>query len=133
MTCPANAGRLATDIYGRPVNKNTLDLRDAACSHYTGIPAARFMQFETNHRPHLPICAAGLRGAADFQGHGRDVMPQNLYADVATPFRGNFVRTFGTPNEASPEGMPRHAHRPYHRRVQPWGGSMHATDVRIQL
>ena len=112
LTCPAGSGNIHHDVYGRPVTQNTLDLRDSACSHYL-IDAAEFMQYETNHRPHLAICAAGLRGASDMAGWGRDLLPQNLYNEGYNPalgydqdlgeFRGNFERTFSTPNNATPD------------------------------
>ena len=113
LTCPAGSGNIHHDIYGRPVTQNTLPLMDSACSPYL-INAQEFMQYETNHRPHLPICAAGLRGASDMMGVGRDLIPQNLYAfsyDPTRPkgdqdlgdFRGQFERTYGTPNNAPPQ------------------------------
>ena len=135
LTCPAGSGNIHHDIYGRPVTQNTLDLRDSACSHYL-INASEYMQYETNHRPHLPICAAGLRGASDMMGVGRDLIPQNLYASGYDPslpadkqalgtFRGNFMRTYANPNNAPPQEkwpLPRTA--PYERWFQPWDLSM---------
>ena len=88
LTCPAGSGNIHHDVYGRPVTQNTLDLRDSACSHYL-IDASEFMQYETNHRPHLPICAAGLRGASDMAGWGRDLLPQNLYNEGYNPALGD--------------------------------------------
>ena len=138
LTCPAGSGNIHHDVYGRPVTQNTLDLRDSACSHYL-IDAAEFMQYETNHRPHLPICAAGRRGASDMMGVGRDLIPQNLYAfsyDPTRPkgdqdlgdFRGQFERTYGTPNNAPPQGnwrIPRQA--PYDKTVQAYDFSNDGT------
>ncbi len=123
LTCPAGSGSINFDIYGRPATKNTLDLRDSACSNYTGITAARFMQYETNHRPNIPICAAGLRGASDMMGVARDVNPQNVYAEG---FRGNFHRTYGSPNNAPPQQKLNLAF-PYEKFVQPFGFTNDAT------
>lgn len=100
LMCPAGSGSISNDVYGRPANMNTLTVNlpyDASCSNYT-YDAAWQMQRETNERPYMPICAAGLRGAADFMGVGRDLMPQNVYGGVSG--RGNFIRTFNTPNNA---------------------------------
>ena len=130
LTCPAGSGNIHHDVYGRPVTQNTLDLRDSACSHYL-IDAAEFMQYETNHRPHLPICAAGLRGASDMAGWGRDIISQNLYNEGYNPalgddqnlgdFRGNFERTFSTPNNATPEQKwPAPRTDPYQKWIPSW-------------
>ncbi len=130
LTCPAGSGNIHHDVYGRPVTQNTLDLRDSACSHYL-IDASEFMQYETNHRPHLPICAAGLRGASDMAGWGRDLLPQNLYNEGYNPalgddqdlgdFRGNFERTFSTPNNATPDPKwPSPRLDPYQKWVPSW-------------
>ena len=100
LMCPAGSGNISFDVYGRPANMNTLTVGlpgDASCSHYT-YDAAWQMQRETNERPYMPICAAGLRGAADFMGVGRDLMPQNVYGGSGG--RGNFVRQYATPNNA---------------------------------
>ena len=138
LTCPAGSGNIHHDIYGRPVTQNTLDLRDSACSHYL-INASEYMQYETNHRPHLPICAAGLRGASDMMGVGRDLIPQNLYNSGYNPalpadkqdlgtFRGDFERTYGTPNNAPPQQRwPLPRADPYDRWFQPWDLSLDAT------
>ncbi len=138
LTCPAGSGNIHHDIYGRPVTQNTLDLRDSACSHYL-INASEYMQYETNHRPHLPICAAGLRGASDMMGVGRDLIPQNLYNSGYNPalpadkqdlgnFRGDFERTYGTPNNAPPQHKwPLPRADPYDRWFQPWDLSLDAT------
>ena len=48
-------------------------------------------------RPYLPVCAAGNRGAGDFMGVGRDIIPQNLYGEGQ---RGNMVRHYNTQNDA---------------------------------
>ena len=130
LTCPAGSGNIHHDVYGRPVTQNTLDLRDSACSHYL-IDASEFMQYETNHRPHLAICAAGLRGASDMAGWGRDLLPQNLYNEGYNPalgddqdlgdFRGNFERTFSTPNNATPDPKwPSPRLDPYQKWVPSW-------------
>ena len=124
LTCPAGSGDINFDIYGRPATKNTLDLRDSACSQYTGITAARFMQYETNHRPHVPICAAGLRGASDMMGVGRDVIPRNIYETGFTPFHRSYPMN---PNNAPPQG-PYPQPFKYQRRVQPWDMGMDGTN-----
>lgn len=105
LMCPAGSGDIQNDIYGRPANQNTLRLTDSACSHYTKWNAARRIQVENNDRPYLPICAAGLRGAADMMGVGRDNIPQNLYGEG---YQGNMIRHYNTANNApwhqGPEG-----------------------------
>lgn len=90
-TCPASSHDLMNDVYGRPVNQNTLDMRSADCNAYAPHPqtAHDHIQRENNERPYLPIAAAGMRGAGDFMGVGRDLIPQDLYGDGT---RGNFVR-----------------------------------------
>lgn len=124
MMCPAGAGDLANDIYGRPVSQKTLLLDDAACSNYTEWSAARRIAVENQERPYLPVCAAGLRGAGDFMGVGRDMTVQNMYG---TGMEGNFVRNYSTPNNMPPDG-PAGPRAPYTQRpVQPWTGSMDAT------
>lgn len=133
LVCPAGGGRLDHDVFGRRVSKNTLDLRAAECSHYTGIPAARFMAFENNHRPYLSICAAGLRGASDGMGKGRDLMVQNLY-QVRGPdaFRGNFKRHFPTPNNAPWQEQGAFARQAHHKRIPEWVPSHDATDFEFR-
>ena len=90
-TCPSSGHHLMNDVYGRPVNQNTLDMRDAACNPHAPNPqtAHNHMQRENNERPYLPIAASGMRGAADFMGKSRDLIPQDLYG---AGNRGNFVR-----------------------------------------
>lgn len=124
LMCPAGSGDIAFDIYGRPASQNTLHLADASCSHYTEFSAARRIEVENNERPYLPICAAGLRGAGDFMGVGRDVLPQNLYGEG---YQGNMVRHYPTANNMqwdSPTG-PRVPF--YQRQIQPFSFSMDAT------
>lgn len=90
-TCPASSHHLMNDEYGRPVNQNTLDMRSAECHPHAPNPqtAQNHIQRENNERPYLPVAAAGMRGAADFMGKSRDLIPQDLYGDGT---RGNFVR-----------------------------------------
>ena len=95
MMCPAGAGHIMHDIYGRPATQNTLTVNDSACSNYTEFPASRRMNIETMERPYLAICAASLRGAGDFMGKGRDLIPQNLYL---MGHQGDFVRHYPTAN-----------------------------------
>ena len=96
--CPAGGGELSSDVYGRPVTANTLRLESAECSHYTGITARRYMGFEDNNRPYIPIANAGLR-AGDGMGVGRDMYPMDVYcAGTSNPF----VRQYHTANNAPP-------------------------------
>lgn len=124
MMCPAGAQSIAFDIFGRPANQNTLLLNDSACSNYTIFSAERRIEVENMERPYIPICAAGVRGAADFMGKGRDQMPQNVYGDG---YAGNFVRHFPTASN-SPWESPNVPSKPYyHTRIQPFSFSMDAT------
>ena len=90
-TCPASAHHLMNDVYGRPVNQNTLDMRSADCNPHAPRPHSihNHIQRENNERPYVPIAASGMRGAGDFMGKSRDLIPQDLYGDGT---RGNFVR-----------------------------------------
>lgn len=90
-TCPAGSHDLRSDVYGRPVNQNTLDMRSADCNPYAPHPqsAHNHIQRENNERPYIAVAAAGMRGAGDFMGKSRDLIPQDLYGDGT---RGNFVR-----------------------------------------
>lgn len=90
-TCPAGSHNLQNDEYGRPVNQNTLDMRSADCNPHAPHPqsAHSHIQRENNERPYIPIAASGMRGAGDFMGRSRDLIPQDLYGDGT---RGNFVR-----------------------------------------
>jgi hypothetical protein len=98
LMCPAGAQYLMHDIYGRPASQNTLSVNlDASCGQGSQYNAQRHIQIENMERPYLPICAAGLRGAADFMGVGRDLIPQNLYGEGE---RGNMVRHYNTKNNA---------------------------------
>lgn len=88
--CPAGAGNINVDVYGRPVNVNSNNIhRDASCSHFIW-PAKRIIDIETANRPMTDISASGVRGGGDFMGVGRDIMPMDLY-DEGTG-RGNFVQ-----------------------------------------
>lgn len=127
LMCPAGAGDIAFDVYGRPVSQKTLRLDDAACSQYTEWSAARRIEVENFVRPQVGICAAGQRGAADFMGVGRDLIPQDLYG---TGYEGNFVRHYPTPNNAPWDQEPNCPSDTSYLavpRVQPWTGSMDAT------
>ena len=98
LMCPAAAQYLQNDVYGRPASQNTLTVHlDAACGQGSQYNAGRHIQIENMTRPYLPICSAGLRGAADLQGVGRDLIPQNLYGEGE---RGNMVRHYNTKNNA---------------------------------
>jgi len=125
LMCPASAGDLQNDVYGRPVSQSTLRLNDAACSNYTIYSAARRIEVENLERPYLPVCAAGLRGAADWMGVGRDNLPQNLYGEG---YQGNMIRTYNTPNNNQWAEGPHRPHRPfYQKKIQPFSYSMDAT------
>lgn len=125
LMCPAGAGDIAFDVYGRPAPQTTLHLADSACSNYTRWSAGRRIQVENLERPYLPICAAGLRGAADFMGRGRDNLPQNLYG---TGYQGNMVRHYDTPNNMPWSEGPRGPNLPYYqKKIQPFTYSMDAS------
>lgn len=124
MMCPAGAQYLAFDIYGRPANRNTLDLRDSACSNYA-ITAATYAQYESNNRPMIPICAAGLNGGGDLMGVGRTFMPRDLYG---TGKAGEFVRHYGTRTNR-PEEIAQKAKYFYQKAIQPFDFSHDATSV----
>lgn len=125
LMCPAGAGDIAFDIYGRPASQKTLYLADAACSNYTEWSAARRIEVENFVRPNLAICAAGQRGASDFMGVGRDIIPQDLYL---TGNEGNFVRFYNTPNDAPWDQEPNCPRIPYRDHpVQPFTFSHDAT------
>ncbi len=125
MLCPAASGHIQHDVYGRPVSQNTLLLNDASCSNYTTFSARRRIQIENLERPYLPTCAAGLRGAGDFMGVGRDLLPQDLYGEGS---RGDFVRHYSTPNNAPPQPQPDLTMSNYYfKRIQPFNFSHDAT------
>ena len=129
--CPAGSGDLAQDVFGRPASQNTLSVNTSAdCSHYT-YTAQELMGFESNHRPYLPTCDAGLRGAGDAMGAGRDQMPKNLYGEGQ---RGDFVRHYPTANNAPWDEMPvvRHYSKSQYKR-SPFNFSHDATSNRIYL
>lgn len=114
LMCPASAQDLQNDIYGRPAAQSTLALNDASCAQGTLYPAYRRIAVENQNRPYIPICAAGMRGAGDFMGVGRDLVPQDLYGfgDQA-----NFVRHYNTANDAPPD-VPQPRKMNYHRRME---------------
>jgi hypothetical protein len=125
LMCPAGSGDIAFDIYGRPSDQNTLRLTDSACSNYTKWSALRRIEVENNERPYLPVCAAGLRGAADFLGRGRDNLPQNLYGEG---YQGNMVRHYPTPNNMPWSEGPTGPNPPYYqKKIQPFSFSHDAT------
>jgi hypothetical protein len=124
MMCPAGAQYLAFDVYGRPANRNTLNLNDSACSNYA-ITSATYMQYESNNRPMIPICAAGLNGGGDLQGTGRNFMPRDLYG---TGKAGEFVRHYGTRTNR-PEEVAKEAKWFYQKAIQPFNFSHDATAV----
>ena len=99
--CPAGGGDLTYDIYGRPSNTKTLNLNDASCSNYTGISSTRYISYENNNRPYLPISGAGSRGYGDTLAKGRDIMPQKLYGQENAVFH----QYYPTANNAPPSEM----------------------------
>ncbi|GAF76542.1 unnamed protein product [marine sediment metagenome] len=125
LMCPAGSGDIAFDIYGRPSDQNTLRLTDSACSNYTKWPASRRIEVENLERPYLPVCAAGLRGAADYMGKGRDNLPQNLYGEG---YQGNFVRHYDTATNMPWSEGPQGPNPPYYQKqIQPFAYSMDST------
>ena len=125
LMCPAGSGDIAFDIYGRPVSQTTLLLNDSACSNYTMWSSARRIEVENMERPYLPICAAGLRGAGDFMGRGRDNLPQDLYGEG---YQGNMIRHYNTPNNAPWSEGPQGPNPPYYMKpIQPFAFSHDAT------
>ena len=125
LMCVAGAGDIANDVYGRPVSQKTLLLNDSACSQYTEWSAARRIEVENNERPYLPVCAAGLRGAADWMGVGRDLIPQNLYGEG---YQGNMIRHYDTANNAPWDSGPVGPNAPYYfKKIQPFSYSMDAS------
>lgn len=122
LMCPAGSGDIQNDVYGRPADQNTLLLNDSACSNYTKWSAMRRIEVENLERPYLPVCAAGLRGAGDFMGKGRDLLPQNLYG---SGFGGNFVRHYNTADNSPPYAGPQGPNPPFYmKQIQPFSYSM---------
>lgn len=117
LMCPANAQLIQNDIYGRPASQNTLPMKlDASCAQGSFYPADRIMAIENQARPYIPIAAAGMRGAGDLMGVGRDLNPVNLYGDGRS---GSFVRQYSTPNNAPFEQVSRRVPMVFNRREQP--------------
>jgi hypothetical protein len=124
--CSAGSQYIQHDIYGRPASQNTLPMKlDASCAQGSQYNAERIIQIENIERPYLPVCTSGLRGESDFLAVGRDLLPQNLYGEGE---RGNMVRHYNTKNNA-PWDLPEKNDYPYyyHRKEQPFYGSMDAT------
>jgi len=122
LMCPASAGDIQNDVYGRPASQKTLRLNDSACSNYTEWSSARRIEVENLERPYLPVCAAGLRGAADWMGKGRDLLPQNLYG---SGYQGNMVRHYGNATNMTPDQTPSMPMRNYYqKKIQPFSYSM---------
>ena len=125
LLCPASAQQLQHDVYGRPANQNTLSVNlDASCGQGTQFNAMRHIQRENMERPYLPVCAAGNRGAADFMGVGRDIIPQNLYGEGQ---RGNMIRHYNTQNDAPWENQVNQPSQYYWRIEQPYSYSHDST------
>lgn len=123
MMCPAGAGDLGFDIFGRPADQNTLLVDDSACSNFTKWSTGRRIEVENMERPYVPICASGNRGAADLMGVGRDLLPQNVYGEG---YGGNMVRHYTTRNNFPPsQEPPRQMY--YQKQIQPTTFSHDAT------
>jgi hypothetical protein len=131
LMCPASAGDIQNDVYGRPVSQNTLRLTDSACSNYTQFSAGRRIEVENLERPYLPVCAAGLRGAADWMGKGRDILPQNLYG---SGYQGNMIRHYAmNPANMPPDQTPAAPMRGYYqKKIQPFSYSMDGTSFQFR-
>lgn len=128
LMCPAGAGYIHNDVYGRPVSQNTLLLNDSACSNYTEFSAQRRIEVENNERPYLPVCAAGLRGAADYMGVGRDILPQNLYGEG---YQGNMIRHYNNATNSVPSEGPQGPNPAYYQKqIQPFSYS-HSADSNL--
>ena len=126
LLCPAGAQEIQNDVYGRPASQSTLPVnRDASCAMGTMYPAPRMIAVENLARPYVPICAAGLRGAGDFMGVGRDLAAQDLYGMGR---QGDFIRNYNTHNNAPPDfsNGPNMTNY-YQRREQPFSWTMDAT------
>ena len=125
LMCPAGSGDIQFDIYGRPSSQKTLLLNDSACSNYTEWSSARRIEVENLERPYLPVCAAGLRGAGDYMGKGRDNLPQNLYGGG---YQGNMVRHYPTANNMPWSEGPQGPRAPYYQKqIQPFAYSLDAS------
>jgi hypothetical protein len=99
--CPTGAPDLNYDIYGRPANNKTINFNDASCSNDAGISSTRYISYENNQRPYLPISGAGSRGYGDTMAKGRDVFPQQLYGGA----NAQFHQYYPTPNNGPPPEM----------------------------
>ena len=118
------------DQYGRIADVNTLPVKDASCSHYTGITSADYMQYENNHRPYVGIASAGLRGG-DTMGVGRDSYPNSMYGPGSR--QGAFVRQGNHLNNILPAAPHRAPEPVVHRKVAPFNFSLDATTQRLLL
>lgn len=117
LMCPASAQLLANDIYGRPASQNTLPVnRDASCAQGSWYPSYRQIAIENQTRPYIPIAAAGMRGAGDLMGVGRDLTPVDLYGDGRG---GAFVRQYSTNNNAQWDVSSKRVPMQYNRFEQP--------------
>lgn len=96
--CPASAGALRHDVYGRRVNQNTLKLDSPDCHWYTdnyNVQQRLATENIVERSASYPILPAGRRGGADTMGAGRDLQPMNLYGEGRD---GSFVRHYATAN-----------------------------------
>lgn len=131
LFCPASAQVIANDVYGRPASQNTLGFseggfftQEPACPQYTNYSCRNMLSFENAQRPYLGIAAAGMRGASDMMGVGRQNIPQNLFGEG---HRGDNIRNYPTPNNYPPDAamVPHNVY--YRQKVQPYTYSMDET------
>lgn len=128
--CPAGAQNIHTDVYGRPVNQQTLDTRNANCGKYLHWGNVEdHLQRENMERPYLPDVAAGLRGG-DLLSVGRDYMPQNVYGEGQ---RGNWHRIFKGKGPDFPHQQPPPQQAYYDRKILPFDNSMDAVISPLRL
>ncbi len=100
--CPVRSGDLYFDIYGREVpytTINTLGSTDG-CSSRSFYNTQRRIAVENLERPYINPAAAGSRWGAEPGSMARNRLPYNIYESSRG---GAFVRTYLTPNDASPE------------------------------
>ena len=126
LICPAGAGDIQFDIFGRPASQETLLLNVPECSHYTIYSVPARLEAENLERPYMPICAAGLTVVGDTMGVARDRVPRNLYG---FGHRGDFVRHYlGANNRQPPEEPPVPRDNGYYfKNIQPFDFSHDAS------
>lgn len=89
LGCSNTAKDVHTDVYNRPVSIDTLNVSDAACSHFVS-PVGRRIAQENTHRPMLGPYVLGERGKIDtMPGVARDAIPDNIYGR-RVPFQNDY-------------------------------------------